>query len=117
MLPLWLCFGLYGCLGWLAEIAWTALTVGELDKHSRGHSYLWTFQIYGLLALFNDPMHVLVEPLSFSLRATLYGMGFLLIDYFAGAALDVVLGDVPWDATAPRLRDNEVQAGIRRHNH
>lgn len=107
MLPLWLRFGLYGCLGWSAEIVWTALT-NACDKNLRGHSYLWMFPIYGLLALLYDPMHVFVAHLHFPLRAALYGIGFLLIEYLAAAVLDLLLGTVPWDynRSAPGYRWN-----------
>ena len=96
MLPLWLRFGLYGCLGWSAEIVWTALT-GKRDKHLRGHSYLWMFPIYGCLALLYDPIQAFICEFPFPLRAGMYGIGFLLIEYLSAWTLDWSLGTVPWD--------------------
>lgn len=97
MLPVWLRFGLYGCLGWSAEIIWTAITNCNRDRRLRGYSYLWMFPVYGLLALLYDPCHVFVSHLHFPLRAVVYGMGFLLVEYIAAAVLHILLGCVPWD--------------------
>lgn len=108
MLPLWLRFGLYGCLGWSAEIVWTAITSSERNKELRGHSYLWMFPIYGLLALLYDPFHHLVSHFHLPLRGTLYGACFLLVEYMTAWLLEIALGCVPWDyrRSAPGHRWN-----------
>jgi len=66
------------------------------------------FPIYGLLALLYDPLHVFVAHLHFPLRAALYGMSFLLVEYLSATALAAALGSVPWDynRSAPGHRWN-----------
>lgn len=96
-------FVLYGLLGWAIEIVWTALgsTAGGAQRGWRlaGTTYLWMFPIYGLLAPLYEPLHDAIRAWPWPLRALLYGLGFLAVEYAAGWLLRRLTGACPWDYT------------------
>jgi len=59
-------FCIYGLLGWCFEVFWTAVTEKAWGKQTDwrlvGHSYLWMFPIYGLLAPLGEPLHNILRP-------------------------------------------------------
>lgn len=95
-------FVLYGLLGWCIEIVWTALPKGRpLDWRLAGHTYLWMFPIYGLIA----PLY---EPLADALRGAgwiwpergvVYATGFMALEWLTGWLLKRLTGRCPWDYT------------------
>lgn len=96
-------FVVYGVLGWCVEIVFTALTrLREPERRWKleGTTYLWMFPIYGLIAPLYEPIHDLLRPHPLALRAAVYGIGFLAVEYLAGWILDRTTGRCPWDYSA-----------------
>jgi uncharacterized membrane protein len=99
--PVLVRFGIYGVLGWAVEILWTALgsTLSGRQRGWRlaGTPYLWMFPIYGLLAPLYEPAHDALRGRPRPLRALLYGIGFLSVEYLAGRLIRGLTGTCPWD--------------------
>src|SRR5215210_4344357 len=96
-------FLIYGALGWCVEIVWTALGT-TLDPERRnwrlvGVTYLWMFPVYGLLAPLYEPLHDGIRAWLWPLRALIYGLGFMAVEYVAGWLLRKFTGSCPWDYT------------------
>ncbi|MBI4544839.1 MAG: hypothetical protein HY703_06575 [Gemmatimonadetes bacterium] len=96
-------FFLYGVLGWCVEIVWTALTHPVASPRERwrlqGTTYLWMLPIYGLIAPVYEPMHDLLRPWPWALRAPVYAVGFMSLEYATGWLLRRLIGVCPWDYT------------------
>jgi uncharacterized membrane protein len=96
-------FILYGLLGWCAEVFWTAiedaLFRGNRDWRFKGHSYLWSFPIYGSAAFLFDPLHDAVGALPWVARGLIYVACIWSVEYTAGWALRRATGVSPWDYT------------------
>jgi uncharacterized membrane protein len=93
-------FLIYGALGWCIEIVFTALSRLRSPGRWRleGTTYLWMFPIYGLIAPLYEPLHnALRNSLPWPLRALLYGIGFMVVEYIAGWLLRITTGSFPWD--------------------
>ncbi len=94
-------FFLYGALGWCTEIVWTAVTgrIGgrERDWRLTGHTYLWMFPIYGLIAPLYEPVHNALRSTPWPARGAVYLAGFWTIEYASGWLLRHVTGKCPWD--------------------
>jgi len=101
-------FVIYGLLGWCAEVVWSAVTERALGKQSdwrlRGHTSLWMFPIYGLLAPLYEPLHDFLRPWHWFMRGAIYALGFWLIEYASGWLLRRLTGKCPWDYS--ELRGN-----------
>ena len=101
-------FVLYGLLGWSAEVVWSATTERlrgkQRDWRLVGHTYLWMFPIYGLLAPLYEPLHDFLRPWHWFMRGTIYVLGFWLIEYVSGWLLRRLTGKCPWDYS--ELRGN-----------
>ena len=93
----------YGALGWCVEVAWTALestaTRRQRGWRLMGHTYLWMFPIYGLLAPLFEPLHDALRSRSAALRGAVYAGGFLVGEYVSGWLLRRLVGVCPWDYT------------------
>ena len=49
---------IYGLLGWVIEIIWTALPKRRpVDWTLTGHTYLWMLPIYALIGPLYEPVH------------------------------------------------------------
>ena len=96
-------FALYGVLGWVAEILWTAAGSTVTGKQKgwglAGTTYLWMFPIYGLLAPLYEPAHNTLRHRPWPLRAIVYGAGFLVVEYASGWVIKRIIGGCPWDYT------------------
>lgn len=94
-------FFIYGCLGWCAEIIWTAVTERlsgrQRDWRLVGHTYLWMLPIYGLLAPLYEPVHNALRAYAWPLRGAVYVAGFWVVEYAAGWLLRKLTGKCPWD--------------------
>jgi len=96
-------FAIYGALGWIMEILWTAVWSGmQGDWKLRGHTYLWMFPIYGM-AVFLEPIHDYLRKLPVFLRGLLWMAFIYAIEYTTGWLLDLMLGVCPWDYSASPL--------------
>jgi len=100
-LPMLIRFVLYGLLGWCAEVVWSAATERirgkQRDWRLVGHTYLWMFLIYGLLAPLYEPLHDFLRPWHWFMRGAIYALGFWLIEYASGWLLRRLTGKCPWD--------------------
>ena len=105
---MWIRFCIYGLLGWCWEVAWTAardkISGKQKDWRLLGHSYLWMFPIYGLLAPLGEPIHDALRPHFWLWRGLVYLAGIWAVEYVAGWALRKLTGKCPWDYS--HLRGN-----------
>ncbi|HUU14145.1 MAG TPA: hypothetical protein VM182_10595 [Terriglobia bacterium] len=94
-------FCIYGLLGWCFDVAFTAVTEKAWGKQQDwrlvGHSYLWMFPIYGLLAPLGEPIHNFMRPHFWLLRGIVYTVGIWLVEYGTGWLLRKFTGKCPWD--------------------
>jgi len=90
-------FIIYGLIGMLMEIVWTAL--GSLisgDVSLTGHTYIWMFFIYGL-AIFFEPIHDRIRTSSILVRGLIWVFLIYVIEFTTGFTLKMLLGACPWD--------------------
>ncbi len=101
-------FVIYGLLGWCFEIVWTALTEKirgtQRDWRLVGHTYLWMFPIYGLLAPIGEPVHNALRGYPWILRGVAYLLAIWAVEFVTGWLLKVLTGKCPWDYS--HLRGN-----------
>ncbi len=94
-------FVIYGAIGWCAEVLWTALTEKlfqrQKDWRLTGHTYLWMFPIYGLVAPLYEPLHDALRRHPWPARGLVYVAGFWAVEYAAGWLLRRFTGKCPWD--------------------
>lgn len=94
-------FFIYGLLGWCFEVFSTAVTEKALGKQSDwrlvGHSYLWMFPIYGLLAPLGEPVHDALRSHFWLLRGLIYVLGIWAVEFATGWLLRKLIGRCPWD--------------------
>ncbi len=94
-------FWIYGLLGWCWEVVWTATTekarAKQPDWRLVGHSSLWMFPIFGLLAPLGEPVHNLLRSHSWLLRGLAYLVGIWLVEFVTGWLLRKLTGKCPWD--------------------
>ncbi len=99
-------FCIYGLLGWCWEVVWTATTekgwARQRDWRLMGHSSLWMFPIYGLLAPLGEPIHNLMRPRAWPLRGLVYLLGIWAVEYLTGWLLRKLTGKCPWDYSTLR---------------
>lgn len=105
---MWIRFVLYGLGGWCGEVVWTALTesLAHRDWRLIGHSYLWMFPIYGLLAPLYEPVHGSIRDYPWVLRAVVWSLGFTTIEFITGWLLARLTGRCPWDYSQRRWAIN-----------
>lgn len=94
-------FVAWGILGWCVEILFTAAK-GVISGSGRwrltGTTYLWMFPIYGLIGPVYEPMHdALRDPVPLPVRALVYGIAFMGVEYASGWLLRRTTGACPWD--------------------
>jgi len=98
---MWIRFCIYGLLGWCWEVAWTAardkISGKQKDWRLLGHSYLWMFPIYGLLAPLGEPIHDTLRPHFWLWRGLVYLAGIWAVEYVTGWVLRKLTGKCPWD--------------------
>jgi uncharacterized membrane protein len=96
-------FVAYGMLGWAIEIVWTAVHSAVLAPGGAarwklaGRTYLWMFPIYGSMVFLYEPLHELLRPTPWPLRAAVYAAAFLAVEYVTGWLLRRLTGACPWD--------------------
>lgn len=98
---MWIRFVLYGVVGWCAEIFWTAIIDRvrgkQKDWRLLGHTSLWMFPIYGLIAPLYEPVHDTLRPWPWFLRGVVYLLGIWIVEYATGWLLRRLTGKCPWD--------------------
>jgi uncharacterized membrane protein len=105
-------FLLYGLLGWCAEVFWSAVAEKWEGRQQgwglRGHSYLWSFPIYGLIAPLFEPLHDGIRLWPWLLRGTVYVLCIWAIEYITGWILKRTLGRCPWSYAHCRYHLNGI---------
>jgi uncharacterized membrane protein len=101
-------FILYGLGGWCGEVVFTALTdsVPRRDWRLLGTTYLWMFPIYGLIAVFYEPVHDLIRDFPLLIRALIWSLGFTTVELITGWLITRVTGRCPWDYSGKRFAIN-----------
>ena len=101
-------FILYGLGGWCGEVIFTALTesLPRRDWRLVGTTYLWMFPIYGLIAVFYEPVHDLIRDFPWFVRAVIWSIGFTTVELITGWAIAKVTGRCPWDYSNKRFSIN-----------
>lgn len=98
---MWIRFLVYGILGWCLEIVWSAagerIRGKQSDWRLLGHTSLWMFPLYGLLAPLYEPLHDAIRPWHWFMRGVVYLLGIWLVEYVAGWLLRRLTGKCPWD--------------------
>jgi len=98
---MWVRFLIYGLLGWCFEIVWSAVTEKAWGKQQDwrlvGHSYLWMFPIYGLLAPLGEPAHNFLRPYFWLWRGLAYLLGIWSVEFITGWLIKNLTGKCPWD--------------------
>ena len=101
-------FILYGLGGWCGEVLYTALTesVPQRDWRLVGTTYLWMFPIYGLIAVFYEPVHDLIRDFPWFVRAVIWSIGFTTVELITGWGIAKITGRCPWDYSNKRFAIN-----------
>ncbi len=118
----WIRMLLYGVLGYVGEVWFTALAdfffpkflcswnifgnqsptteqpVWRNLKDMRlvGYSFLWMAPIYSLL-VFMEPLTYYLSALAWPIRGLIYASVFILMEYVSGFLFKLILGKCPWD--------------------
>lgn len=87
----------YTVTGFTAEVAISAVHDVWRKKPVRFRTSPWMLPIYSLLLPLYEPVHDAVRGRSWMTRGTVYGLGFLGVEYASGATFRAVLGEAPWD--------------------
>lgn len=105
---MWIRFIIYGLGGWCGEVVYTALTgsLPQRDWRLVGRTYLWMFPIYGLIAPLYEPVHTLIRETPLVARATVWAVGFTLVELVAGWLIARLIGRCPWDYSDRRWAIN-----------
>jgi uncharacterized membrane protein len=101
-------FVLYGLGGWCGEVLYTSLTesIPRRDWRLVGTTYLWMFPIYGLIAVFYEPVHDLIRDLPWFVRAIIWSVGFNTVELITGWVIAKITGRCPWDYSHKRFAIN-----------
>lgn len=94
----------FATLGVTTEVVFTAIVdnlnaykAGEkVNKDLKGYSYIWMIPIYGSIAFFARLIFPLVQSYHFLLRALIYGIIILIVEYITGFIIRAITGKVPW---------------------
>ena len=99
-------FVLYGLGGWCGEVLYTALVRfrHERDWRLTGHTYLWMFFVYGLMAPLYEPVHDTIRDWPLPGRAAVWAVGFTAVELVTGWAIERATGRCPWDYVAAGQR-------------
>ncbi len=100
-MPMLIRFCIYGLLGWCFEVVWSATTEKAWGKQRDwrlvGHTYLWMFPIYGLLAPLGEPVHNFLRAHFWLWRGIAYLLGIWVIEFVTGWVLRKLTAKCPWD--------------------
>ena len=85
-------FLVYGLVGWAADSLYVSAHVGRLRASS-----IVNIPVYGLAQPLFEPVHDRIRQRPAALRAAVYGIGILGVEYASGRALRRLTGGAPWD--------------------
>jgi hypothetical protein len=92
----------YAATGWGVDACFTALNTFRRTGRARRSSF-WNVPVYALAQPLFEPVHdALRDRAPAPVRAAIYGVGILGVEYAAGRALRRALGAAPWDYSYTR---------------
>ncbi|HEX2058927.1 MAG TPA: hypothetical protein VHI71_11240 [Actinomycetota bacterium] len=89
----------YAGAGFAFEAVFSALHDLQRGRRVTLRTSPWMLTVYALLLPLYEPVHDRLRGRPFPLRASVYGLGFLAVEYVSGRAFRRLLGDAPWDYT------------------
>jgi uncharacterized membrane protein len=92
----------YAGAGFAFEVAFSALHDAARGRRVRLRTSPWMLPVYALLLPLFEPVHDALRERPLPLRASVYGAGFLAVEYASGRVFRRMLGDAPWDYTYAR---------------
>lgn len=97
-------------IGFMIEIFTTAISrildwnVTKEDKKLIGYISLWMAPIYGIcLPFIYLPLSKVIQDYNIFLQGTIFGIGFLLIEFLSGWAYHKFMKIRPWDYAGAKL--------------
>lgn len=92
----------YTVTGFAGEVAISAVHDVWRKKPVRFRTSPWMLPIYSMLLPLYEPLHEALRERSVVTRGTVYGLGFLAVEYAGGLGFRRFLGDAPWDYSDAR---------------
>ncbi|MDQ4144809.1 MAG: hypothetical protein M3198_13935 [Actinomycetota bacterium] len=92
----------YTAIGFSTEVAFSALHDAGRGRKVRMRTSPWMLPIYALIRPLYEPLHDRMRGMPVPARATVYGLGFMTIEYASGRALRALRGHAPWDYSYAR---------------
>ena len=91
-------FLLFGAIGLIAEVIFTSIKglLSERTYELKGHTSLWMFPIYGLIAFIFPLIVYRIGSLPWFVRGLIYMLVFFLVEYISGWILRK-LKVCPWN--------------------
>lgn len=89
----------YAGAGFVFEVAFSALHDLGRGRRVRLRTSPWMLTVYALLLPLYEPVHDRLRGHAVPVRATVYGLGFLAVEYASGRTFRRALGEAPWDYT------------------
>ena len=96
----------YTVAGFSGEVAVSAIHDVWRKKPVRFRTSPWMLPVYSLLLPLFEPIHDSIRDRHWTTRATVYGLGFLGVEYASGAVFRKTLGEAPWDYSDARYNLN-----------
>lgn len=96
----------YALSGFAFEVAFSALHDAARRRPVRLRTSPLMLGVYALLLPLYEPVHDRLRSSPLALRATVYGVGFLGVEYASGTLFRRALGEAPWDYTYAKRHVN-----------
>jgi hypothetical protein len=96
----------YAIAGFAFEVVFSALHDLGRGRKARFRTSPWMLTVYALLLPLYEPVHDRLRGKPLPGRATVYGLGFLAVEYASGSIFRRALGDAPWDYTYAKRHVN-----------
>lgn len=96
----------YAGAGFAFEVAFSALHDAARGRRVRLRTSPWMLPVYALLLPLFEPVHDALRRRPLPLRASVYGAGFLAVEYTSGVVFRRTLGRAPWDYTYAKRHVN-----------
>lgn len=96
----------YAATGFAFEVAFSALHDAARGRPVRLRTSPLMLGVYALLLPLYEPVHSRIRRAPCPARATVYGLGFLGVEYGSGVFFRKALGEAPWDYTYAKRHVN-----------
>lgn len=88
-------FAAYGCLGLTIEVFFTAIS--DFFPSTKGYTYACMFFVWPIGVFLLEDTRKYISRYHFMVRALIYAVACLMIEYTAGSIFKYTLGVIPWD--------------------